>query len=74
MQAAGTDIFGAFVDLPGDLGQAHDAGLDKLQMDPFGGQQGLVLFGQGGIRFGQDALELLYPKGIKLDANRQAAL
>ena len=74
MQAAGADVFGALVHLPGDLGQALDAGGVEFEFDPLGGQQGLVLFGQGGIRFGQDALEFLHPEGIQFDTDRQAAL
>ena len=37
MQAAGADVLGALVDLPGDLGDAADAVFGELQIDPFGG-------------------------------------
>lgn len=59
VQATGTDVLGLFVDLPGDLGDALDAVLEKLDVQPFGLQQLAVLLGERRMRLGEDALEVL---------------
>ena len=48
--------------------------MSELDVDPFGGHQRLVLIGQGGVRFGQDALEVIGGEGGQLDPDRQTAL
>ena len=74
MQAAGADVFGLLVHLIGNLGHAPDAVIGKLDNDPFGLQQGLVLLGQAGIGLGQDALEIGHRQGIQFDTDGEAPL
>ena len=74
MQAAGTDVLGLLVDLPGDLGKALDAVLGELDGQPLGLQQLAVLLGERGMRLGEDALEIVRTEGLELHADRQAAL
>ena len=74
VQTAGTYVLGALVDLPGRLGQTADAVLGELDLDPFGGHQRLVLIGQGGVRLGQDPLEVMGSQCGQLDPDRQATL
>ena len=45
VQAAGTDVFGFFVDLPSDFCDALDAVVGEADGLAFGSQQGDVLFG-----------------------------
>ncbi len=59
VQATGADVLGLLVDLPGDLGDALDAVLEKLDVQPFGLQQLAVLLGERRMRLGEDALEVL---------------
>src|SRR5690625_7109366 len=46
----------------------------KLNRQPFGGQQGLVLLGQRRGGLGENAHEVLDPQRIQLHANGQPAL
>ena len=59
VQATGADVLGFLVDLPGDLGDALDAVLEKLDVQAFGLQQLAVLLGERRMRLGEDALEVL---------------
>ncbi len=74
VQATGTDVLGFLVDLVGDFGQTLDAILDELDVQPFGLEQCLVLFGQRGMRLAQDALEVFRGQGLEFHADRQTTL
>src|SRR5450631_1142306 len=74
VQAARSDVLGILVHFEGHLGQTPHTGLFESQIDAFRGQQRAVLAAQRGIRFGQNAYEILHHQGFELDANRQAAL
>src|SRR5471030_905193 len=74
VQAAGTDVLGLLVDLPGDLGDALDPVRLELDGQAFGFQQGAVLLGQRRVRLAENALEVFRGQRFQLDANRQATL
>ena len=74
MQATRTDVLGGFVYLPCGLGDALDAVFGEFDVHPFGRHQRLVLHGDGGIRLGQDALEVVGGQRLQLNADRQTPL
>ena len=74
MQAAGADVFLAFVDQEGDLGQAVDGAFVKADVHALGRQQGHVLAHQRVLGFGEDALEVVAAERAQFDADREAAL
>src|SRR5471032_1826013 len=74
VQAAGTDVLGLLVDLPGDLGDALDPVRLELDGQAFGFQQGAVLLGQRRVRLAENALEVFRGQRFQLDANRQVTL
>ena len=74
VQAAGADVFGAFVDLPGHFSNAPDAVVSNLQVESFGIQQGLVLLSEGASGFGENALEVIRGQGAQFHADGQTAL
>ena len=74
MQPPRADILDAAVDLGGQVGDGFDGFGGEVQGDVLGGQQRLVLVDQAGFRLGQDAHQIVAGQGLKLDADRQAAL
>ena len=74
MQPAGADVLHRAVHLVGDVRQGRDAVGRELQSHPLRGQQFGVLLGQGVLRLGQDAQEVLALQVGQLDPDREAAL
>ena len=74
MQTTRADVLGALIHFPCGFGDAADAVLAEAHMQALGGEQGLVLLGQRGARFGEDALKVVGGEGFEFHANRQAAL
>jgi hypothetical protein len=70
MQTPRADVFGAFIDLPGDLGDPpHRIGLEH-QGNVFRLEQRFILPGQAGVGSGQDALEILHRQALQFDTDR----
>src|SRR3569623_1088247 len=74
VQAACTDVLGALVDRPGDLGEAADAVVVKLQRHTLGREQRAVLLGERGVGLGEDAHEVVDREGIQFDADGETPL
>src|SRR4030066_505663 len=58
VQAACADVLGFFVHLEGDLGDTPHTVRRERQRHALGAEQGRVLFGERGIRFGKNAHEV----------------
>jgi hypothetical protein len=71
---ARTDVLLALVDLEGDLGQPVDGIVGKAHVHAFRLQQRHILFGQRGLRLGQDAHEVVLAQRAQLHADGEAAL
>ena len=74
MQAAGADVFSAFIDLIGDLGDALNAVTGIVNLQPFRVQKRLILARQRRRRFGENTLKIVWGERAQLNANRQAPL
>ena len=74
MQTTRTDVLGGLVDLPRGLSDTLDAIFRELDIDAFGGHQRFILHGDGRVRLGQDALEVVGGQRFQLNANRQTTL
>ena len=74
IEPAGADVLGAFVDLPGEFGEAADGVVGEGEFDAFGPHQCLILAGQAGVGLGQDAFEIRDRQAGKFDPDGEAAL
>src|SRR5471032_1738705 len=74
VQAAGTDVLGLLVDLPGDLGNTLDAVRLELDRQAFGFQQCAILLGERGMRFAEDAFEVFRCQRLEFNADWQTTL
>ena len=74
VQAAGADILSALVNFPRYRGDALDAILGKFELQAFSTHQGAVLFGQRGIRLGENTHELFNTQRLEFHTNGHAAL
>jgi len=73
-KAAGADVFELAVGLGGEFGHGVEGGVVKIDGEAFGGDEGLLLFGEGGIGLGEDAAEVVFGEGIEFDADGKATL
>ena len=74
VQTARADVFGFFVDLPGNFGKAFDRARLKLKLDALGRNQRLVLARQAGVGVGEDLLEIVDRQARQFNADRKTPL
>ena len=73
-ETTGPDVLGRLVHLGGHAGQLADRLGGEAQIDPFRGEERLVLAHEGALGLGQDPHEVLFAEGRQLDADGEAAL
>ena len=74
MQAAGADVFGFFIHLPGDFGQTANALIAKFQRHFIRGQQRLILPHQAGVGLRKDAFKIFHAEAVEFHADGKAPL
>ena len=74
MEATGSYILQAGVQVGGYLRYAAQATLGKVEVYPFGGKHGLVLLGQGAFRLGKDRVKVLLSQAGQFHAQGEASL
>src|SRR5262249_585586 len=74
VQAARAYVFGGLVDLESEVRHFVNRVFGDFECDAFGLHQRLVLFDQGVLWLGQDALEVIYGQRLQFDADREPAL
>ena len=74
MQAARADVLGLGVDVAGELREALDGIVRKVERDALSREKRLVLLQKSVLRLGQDALEVFLLQRLEFDANREASL
>ena len=74
MQTAGADVFRFQIDAMGVFSNSVDAVVSEFQLYAVCRQQGRILLDEGLVRLGQDLTEIVDRQGLKLYADRKAAL
>ena len=74
MEAAGADVFDAFIHHGADLRDFGDGVVGDVEAHALSRHQGDILFDEARFGFGQDAHEIGFGQGAQFDADGQAAL